>query len=53
MDSQGLRPGARDIDTVVRQALDRTTVIDVHTHLFPPGVAGRALSGIDDLLTYH
>jgi hypothetical protein len=53
VESQGLQPGARDIDAVVRQVLDCTTVIDVHTHLFPPGLRGCALGGIDDLLTYH
>jgi hypothetical protein len=37
----------------VRDALDRTPVVDVHTHIFSPQLGGLGLWGIDNLLTYH
>jgi hypothetical protein len=50
-------PGARilpaDLGAVVREILDATPFIDIHTHLFPSGFGSLALWGIDDLLTYH
>jgi len=42
-----------DIPGLVAATLADTRVIDIHTHLFPPGFGGLALSGIDELLTYH
>jgi hypothetical protein len=42
-----------EIDTAVKEALDTTRFIDVHTHLFAPDFGKLALWGIDELLTYH
>ncbi|MGC9454515.1 MAG: glucuronate isomerase [Phycisphaerae bacterium] len=45
-----------DIETLeatVRQAVAKTTVTDIHTHLFPPSHEGLLLWGVDELLTYH
>src|SRR5712664_413368 len=39
----------RQVEFLVRT----TSVIDVHTHIFPPEFDGLFLHGIDDLLTYH
>lgn len=54
------------IEQLVRSAVERQPVVDMHTHLYPPGfgtpLAGRAgkadptgllLWGVDELLTYH
>jgi len=38
---------------VVRDVLDTTPFIDIHTHLFPPNFGNLGLWGIDNLLTYH
>lgn len=43
----------RDIETTVREILDATPFIDIHTHLFPATFGDLNLSGIDELLTYH
>jgi hypothetical protein len=37
----------------VTEVVNRTPVIDLHTHLFPPVFGELSLSGIDELLTYH
>ncbi|MCI0490988.1 MAG: glucuronate isomerase [Blastocatellia bacterium] len=37
----------------VEEVVNRTAVIDVHTHLFAPEFGDMILSGIDELLTYH
>jgi hypothetical protein len=37
----------------VRDVLDTTDFIDIHTHLFAPEFGNLGLSGIDELLTYH
>ena len=37
----------------VARAMDRTPVVDLHTHLFPPEFGDLCLSGPDELLTYH
>jgi hypothetical protein len=37
----------------VRNVLDTTDFIDIHTHLFAPEFGNLGLSGIDELLTYH
>jgi len=44
---------AADIPTAVREILDATPFVDIHTHLFPPAFGSLALWGIDELLTYH
>jgi hypothetical protein len=55
-----------EIEQLVRTAVGRQPVVDMHTHLYPPGfgtpLAGKAgtadpagllLWGVDELLTYH
>ncbi|HKV38564.1 MAG TPA: glucuronate isomerase [Blastocatellia bacterium] len=37
----------------VEMAVNTTSVVDVHTHIFPPEFGGMSLYGIDELLTYH
>ena len=37
----------------VRQQVLQAPVLDLHTHLFAPELAGMNLSGIDELVTYH
>jgi hypothetical protein len=44
---------ALELRREVEAAVNTTPVIDVHTHIFPPQFEGIALSGIDELLTYH
>lgn len=41
-----------DLSLVVREAVDATPILDIHTHLFHPSF-GMTLWGIDELLTYH
>ena len=43
----------RDIESTVVDVLDTTPFIDIHTHLFAPGLGKLGLWGIDELLTYH
>ncbi len=38
---------------MVREVLDTTEFIDIHTHLFAPEFGDLGLWGIDELLTYH
>src|ERR1044072_3614950 len=37
----------------VEEAVNRSPVIDLHTHLYAPEFGDLGLSGIDELLTYH
>lgn len=37
----------------VALAVDRTPIVDLHTHLFPSEFGSLCLSGPDELLTYH
>lgn len=46
MDASGLRRN-------VEESVQRTAVIDIHTHLYPASFAGLCRWGIDELLTYH
>src|ERR1043166_7878907 len=39
----------REVEAIV----NRTQVIDIHTHLFAPAFGKLGLWGIDDLLIYH
>src|SRR3954469_25443951 len=39
----------REVETII----NRTPVIDIHTHLFAPAFGELSLFGIDELLTYH
>src|SRR4051812_23664009 len=41
------------MDAVVEDVLASTAFIDIHTHLFTPGLGSLGLWGIDELLTYH
>jgi hypothetical protein len=43
----------RSIEAVVRQALQSTDVIDIHTHLYAPEFGGLLLWGIEEMLTFH
>src|SRR5258708_7584978 len=37
----------------VREVVNWTPAVDIHTHLFAPQFGEMSLYGIDDLLTYH
>ena len=37
----------------IQRIVDTTPVLDIHTHLYPPSFGEIALSGIDELVTYH
>ena len=37
----------------VEESIQRTPVIDIHTHLYPASFRGLCLWGIDELLNYH
>ncbi len=42
-----------ELRRLVAEVVQRTPVIDIHTHLFAPQFRQLNLSGIDELLTYH
>ncbi len=42
-----------ELAKVVTSAVERTKVLDVHTHLYAPDFGKLLLWGIDELLTYH
>lgn len=42
-----------DINNTLRQVVESTPVLDIHTHLFPPAFGDLSLWGIDQMLTYH
>src|SRR6266478_7160851 len=42
-----------EIPAAVREELEATPFIDVHTHLFMPSLGELGLWGIDELITYH
>ncbi len=44
---------ARQLRKEIEEVINRTRVIDVHTHLFAPEFGDLNLYGIDELLTYH
>lgn len=44
---------SNSLRTRVSHAVSNTPIIDIHTHLYPPGFNSLLLRGIDDLLTYH
>jgi len=44
---------AAELQRNVEEAAQRTPVIDIHTHLFPPSFGGLCLWGIDELVNYH
>src|SRR5579864_5849591 len=37
----------------IQRIVDTTPVLDIHTHLYPPSFGEIALSGINELVTYH
>src|SRR5262245_31671693 len=39
----------RDVD----DAIERISVVDIHTHLYPPDFGALCLWGVDGLVTYH
>jgi hypothetical protein len=44
---------ATELRAQVQLVVNSTSVMDVHTHLFPAEFNGMCLYGIDELLTYH
>lgn len=44
---------AEELRAQVDLIVDTTSVVDVHTHVFPPQFEDLCLFGIDELLTYH
>ena len=44
---------AAEIRLQTARIVDAAPLVDMHTHLFPPGFGNLARSGVDDLLTYH
>ncbi len=42
-----------NLGSEVRDIVNRTPVIDMHTHLFAPDFGDLMLAGVDELLTYH
>jgi len=40
-------------DEAIHAIFDSVAAVDMHTHLFPPQFGTLALSGVDELLTYH
>ena len=44
---------AAELRLNVEESIQRTPVIDIHTHLYPAGFKGLCLWGIDELVNYH
>src|SRR3990172_5102200 len=44
---------SRNIRELVRKVVQETTVLDMHTHIYPPAFGKLLLWGVDELLTYH
>lgn len=44
---------AADVQRNVEEAIQRTAVIDIHTHLYPGSFTDLCLWGIDELVNYH
>jgi len=49
----GVLKTREDIAATVEKIVDRTRIIDIHTHLYPPVFGELLLWGIDELVTYH
>lgn len=43
----------KDLNEIIHHYVNTTSVIDLHTHLFPSSHESLFLYGIDELLTYH
>ncbi len=41
------------IEKAVSRAVEETSVLDIHTHTYPPSFGGLLLWGVDELVTYH
>ncbi|HVQ38945.1 MAG TPA: hypothetical protein VMS31_15510 [Pyrinomonadaceae bacterium] len=52
-DPQIDRDESRELRRQVADVVQRTPLVDMHTHLFAPQFRKLNLSGIDELLTYH
>ena len=37
----------------VEEVIQRTSILDIHTHLYAPHFGELMLAGVDELLTYH
>ena len=46
-------PNHENLQERVRNIIDTTPVLDIHTHLYPPSFDRLYLAGIDELVTYH
>ena len=44
---------SNNLEAVLLESLRNVDIVDMHTHLFPPGFSRLYLSGFDELLTYH
>ena len=44
---------AAELQRNVREAVQQTPVIDIHTHLYPPSFGSLCLWGIEELVNYH
>lgn len=43
----------QDLRRAIYEIVDRTPVLDIHTHLYTPDFGGLLLWGVDELVTYH
>ncbi|MFB5662230.1 glucuronate isomerase [Alteribacillus sp. HJP-4] len=41
------------LQATIKDIVNTTPIVDMHTHLFPPPFSDLCLTGIDELLTYH
>jgi len=53
LESEARINALQKIEPLVQNALARTPVFDIHTHLYAPAFRNLIASGIDELLTYH
>ena len=44
---------SRNIRNLVRKVVQESSVLDMHTHIYPPAFGKLLLWGVDELLTYH
>ncbi|MFH1743462.1 MAG: glucuronate isomerase [bacterium] len=42
-----------EVGSVVLQIVEKTPIVDLHTHLYPPAFGDLLLWGVDETLTYH
>jgi hypothetical protein len=48
-----MKPDVAQIEQWIDDAVQRTPVYDLHTHLYPATMPKYCLWGLDELLTYH